>query len=300
MRPLAAFLLLACFPLGYGLGTLLKGTPVPSFGAQPVLTAFQGGTGTTSPSGILYGDSTIRVKTVIIGSNLTFSGGTLSSTDTSFSTTSASYFTSLGLAFSTTSALAHLVTIDKGFFFSTTSTNYYHHASTTVPTMYKNNIWTGTNTFPFGYLGANNGLGSTSPSTMWQNSIASSTLFAGRTNFLIASSTTAGATELIDFSTSNVSRKILSQNTGFVMNSTSSSPGQADGFFAVFVCQDNTGSWVPTWLTPGQIVWGPSGTPTAATGANTMSRFLFEYQARVSRFSFLDLATSSDTRSCQP
>lgn len=54
--------------------------------AEPVelgaggLTTFQGGTGTTSPSGILYGDETIRLKTVTIGSNLTFSGGTLSAT----------------------------------------------------------------------------------------------------------------------------------------------------------------------------------------------------------------------------
>lgn len=51
-----------------------------TFGAQPALTAFQGGTGTTSPSGILYGDETIRLKTVTIGSNLTFAGGTLSAT----------------------------------------------------------------------------------------------------------------------------------------------------------------------------------------------------------------------------
>jgi len=51
-----------------------------SLGAQPALTAFQGGTGSSSPSGILYGDETIRLKTVTIGSNLTFSGGTLSAT----------------------------------------------------------------------------------------------------------------------------------------------------------------------------------------------------------------------------
>jgi len=43
-------------------------------------TTFQGGTGTTSPSGILYGDETIRLKTTTIGSGLTFSGGTLLAT----------------------------------------------------------------------------------------------------------------------------------------------------------------------------------------------------------------------------
>lgn len=42
----------------------------------------QGGTGTTTPSGILYGDNgaTNHLNTVTIGSNLTFTGGTLSAT----------------------------------------------------------------------------------------------------------------------------------------------------------------------------------------------------------------------------
>lgn len=44
------------------------------------LNTFQGGTGSTSPSGILYGDETIRLKTTTIGSGLSFSGGTLSAT----------------------------------------------------------------------------------------------------------------------------------------------------------------------------------------------------------------------------
>jgi hypothetical protein len=46
----------------------------------PVYTTAQGGTGTSSPSGILYADGSLRLKTVEIGSNLTFSGGTLSAT----------------------------------------------------------------------------------------------------------------------------------------------------------------------------------------------------------------------------
>jgi len=52
---------------------------LPNF-ASAQLNTTQGGTGTTSPSGILYGDSTIRLKTVGIGSGLQFSGGTLSAT----------------------------------------------------------------------------------------------------------------------------------------------------------------------------------------------------------------------------
>ncbi len=42
------------------------------------LTTVQGGTGTTSPSNILYGDGTLHLKSVKIGNNLTFSAGTLS------------------------------------------------------------------------------------------------------------------------------------------------------------------------------------------------------------------------------
>lgn len=53
-----------------------------------------GGTGTTSPSGILYGDGTLHLKTLNIGSNLTFTGGTLSATggggSSTFGTTSLS------------------------------------------------------------------------------------------------------------------------------------------------------------------------------------------------------------------
>lgn len=43
-------------------------------------TTVQGGTGTSSPSGIIYGDGTLHMKTVTIGSNLLFTGGTLSAT----------------------------------------------------------------------------------------------------------------------------------------------------------------------------------------------------------------------------
>lgn len=56
---------------------LLLALPSAAF-AQ--LTTQQGGTGTTTPSGILYGDGTLHLKTVSIGSNLTFSGGVLSAT----------------------------------------------------------------------------------------------------------------------------------------------------------------------------------------------------------------------------
>lgn len=70
--------------------------------ALSVLITQQGGTGTTTPSGILYGDngSTSHLNTVLIGSNLTFSGGTLSATGSggTFPFTNTSY----GVSTSTT------------------------------------------------------------------------------------------------------------------------------------------------------------------------------------------------------
>lgn len=70
-------------PLIFGaflLGLLLGG-PSISHALSTYITN-QGGTGTSSPSGILYGDNnaTDHLNTVTIGTNLTFSGGTLSAT----------------------------------------------------------------------------------------------------------------------------------------------------------------------------------------------------------------------------
>jgi hypothetical protein len=62
-----------------------------------------------------------------------------------FSTTSASNFAAAGLAFSTTSAQYFQSQNDTSY--STTSENYYQQSSTTVVTAYKNNTFTGTNSF---------------------------------------------------------------------------------------------------------------------------------------------------------
>lgn len=64
------------------IGGLLFSLGLTNVSAFSVFTTIQGGTGTSSPSGILYGDNgaTNHLNTVIIGSNLTFSGGILSST----------------------------------------------------------------------------------------------------------------------------------------------------------------------------------------------------------------------------
>jgi hypothetical protein len=84
--------------------------------ATSVFKTFAGGTGTTTPSGILYGDNgaTTHLNTLIIGSNLTLSGGTLSATAggstfgypfPSDATTTALSFTN-GAQFGTTTSLA--------------------------------------------------------------------------------------------------------------------------------------------------------------------------------------------------
>lgn len=61
---------------------VVLGTSTFAFAATSVFQTFQGGTGTSSPSGILYGDNgaTNHINTVVIGSGLSFSAGTLSAT----------------------------------------------------------------------------------------------------------------------------------------------------------------------------------------------------------------------------
>lgn len=87
-----------------------------NFGAQPALTVFQGGTGSTSPSGILIGDNgaTPRLSTLTIGSNLTLSGTTLSATGgggSGFSTTSADYYITATTTLPSITTLANLGTV---------------------------------------------------------------------------------------------------------------------------------------------------------------------------------------------
>ena len=71
-----------------------------------IFSTIQGGTGSSSPQGILYGSgSSNPLKTVTVGSGLTFSAGTLSATGgTGFSTTSADYWKTQNNFYSTTSA----------------------------------------------------------------------------------------------------------------------------------------------------------------------------------------------------
>lgn len=75
------------------------------FGATSIFAVFQGGTGTSSPSGVLYGSgSATALQTVTIGSNLTFSGGTLSASGSSFPTSTNPLMASYFVATSTTAS----------------------------------------------------------------------------------------------------------------------------------------------------------------------------------------------------
>ncbi len=74
-------------PIAYKIGLAIAsclGVFLGSFTLASALSTFatvQGGTGTTTPSGILYGDNgaTNHLNTVTVGTGLTFTGGTLSS-----------------------------------------------------------------------------------------------------------------------------------------------------------------------------------------------------------------------------
>lgn len=86
----------------------------------------QGGTGTTSPSGILYGDngSTTHLNTVSIGTGLTFSGGTLSSTGGGGIIDPFTHTTNFGVSVSATSTpiwdMAGLMASSTSYLASTT------------------------------------------------------------------------------------------------------------------------------------------------------------------------------------
>lgn len=102
------------------------------FGANVALNTFQGGTGTTSPSGILYGDGTIRLKTVVIGSGITWDGTTLSASGGSGSWpfTPETYY---GQAVQSTSTALRLTNSPFSLFAS--STALFQQASSTLSTV---------------------------------------------------------------------------------------------------------------------------------------------------------------------
>lgn len=133
----------------------------------------QGGTGTSSPQGILYGSgSSNPLKTATIGTGLLFSGGTLSATGASFSTTSADYWKT------------------QNNFYSTTSAEYWVNGSTTLPKTYSSNTFTATQTF--GNSTTSNATSSISHYFPFLATPAGSILAVDPSGKLIATTTSAG------------------------------------------------------------------------------------------------------------
>lgn len=115
---------------------------------------------------------------------------------TGFSTTSANYWSSVGLGFSTTSA-SYFLSQNQGAAFSTTSADYYMQNSSTVPTTFKLNTFTAQNVFTGGASSSN----STTTGTLYLSRLAGNaagTLLAvdPSGNVISTSSTAGGVTSV--------------------------------------------------------------------------------------------------------
>ena len=142
-------------------------------------------------------------------------------------------------------------------------------------------------------------LGSASPSALSGVSIGTSTTIStAQFAMSYASSTTAGATETVNWENGNTQRFILDENTGIVLNATSSNP--RDGAkYLLKICQDATGSRTLTFLTPGQLVFS-QGTTSPSSTANTGTLIGMVYDGRTQRYDVFASSTISDTRTCRP
>lgn len=147
MRPMKRFLIpLLALIIGFGSMT---------YAAFPPSNTAQGGTGTTTPSGILYGDNgaSLRLNTVIIGGGCTFSGGVLSCPGTGGGVFP---FTVTGYGVSTSTTLGFL----NGFISTASSTftgGFRANAGTTTNATSTNFFATTASTSAL-YLATGNGL----------------------------------------------------------------------------------------------------------------------------------------------
>lgn len=121
--------------------------------------------------------------------------------------------------------------------------------------------------------------------TSWMNSILTlvgTTTVQGQIGSLLAS-TTASATQNINWSSGNKQTIMLTANTNIVINATSSNP--VNGFnYVLEVCQDLTGSRTLTWANPTFLDWetdnaGNSlGTTTISSGASLCTQWIMWYR----------------------
>lgn len=195
-----------------------------SWGSAFAVSTFitqQGGTGTTSPSGLLYGDNsaTQHLNTVTIGSNLTFSGGVLSATGTGGS--------SFGYPFpsnATTTVLTFSNGITLGSFTGTLNANngVIYPTSTSTPTV----------TAPITYSGT---LGSFIGGV------------SGTFDCITATGSVKGCLSAADFTTFNAKQPAGNYITALTGDVTASGPGSAAATLATV--NGNVGSFTNANIT---------------------------------------------------
>lgn len=276
---------------------LLLGFGGIALGAQPALTVFQGGTGTTTPSGILIGDNgaTPRLSTLTIGSNLTLTGTTLSAAGGSgtFPFTPSAFFNSTST----------LIQFGAGIFAS--STSLFGPATTTfqgdvkISTTSKTalNVRTNAGVTNFNIdntntTGALFGIGSTSP---WASvSIHANDGDTNTTLFAIGSSTATATTTL--FTVNNVGLASTSNLLVSAASGTGTRCAQfaADGTVSAAAAACGTGGFA--WpFTPG--TFGSTVTSATSTVINDSAGFVSLASSTLANLTILFSTTTNATTS---
>lgn len=107
-------------------------------------------------------------------------------------------------------------------------------------------------------------------------------------------STTASATQVVNWSTGNTQRIMLTANTQIVVNATSSNPIDG-GKYVLKICQDPTGSRTVTFF-PNALRWPtlgatPGATTTVSSAANSCTFIGMIYDALYGVYSVMGSTT---------
>ena len=141
------------------------------------------------------------------------------------------------------------------------------------------------------------GIATTSP---WGFTIATTTLLSGASFGQVIASTTAAnetATQTLSFETGNTQRHYLHANTLFNINATSSFPNE--GYYDLYLIQDETGSRTCTFGTPNVLRWGSGtnatgATTTCSTAARSATHILFFVDKTLNKVTALASTTLSN------
>lgn len=181
----------------------------------------------------------------------TFTGGFLANLSTTTSATTTNFFSTTA---SSTNLFSTNFNLGIGTLGFATSTNHAFTLATTSQLFVSNFFRLATTT-------------DVSGKNLAGLSIATSTVIRGGQFANTISSTTGATTYTIDWNTGNTQRIILTGNSNFIINATSSKPVDG-GKYTLKLCQDSTGSRTITFITPGQLRWW-NGTTTPSSAANT-------------------------------